>query len=235
MAQERGLSYQGKVDTFFPTAETVLPVHRELIPAMLGCRVVDQYAASEGAPFILQCPQGSLHIHPLTGVFEVVDEAMQPAREGEILVTSFTTRGTPLIRYRIGDRIKLAPDDYRCPCGSCFPVVQHIEGRSTDFIWSPENGKVYLGNISNSTKDAEGITCFQIVQEAPDTVDVAVMATPSFTQEQRERFVHALGLRLGQSMRIRLDLVDDIPREPSGKFRIVKNRLSPDAMRPLAG
>src|SRR3546814_601225 len=122
MAQERGLQYSGKVDTFFPTAETVLPVHRELIPATLGCRVVDQYAASEGAPFILQCPQGSLHIHPLTGVFEVVDEAMQPAREGEILVTSFTTRGTPLIRYRIGDRISLAPDDYRCPCGSCFPV-----------------------------------------------------------------------------------------------------------------
>src|SRR3546814_3949692 len=31
MAQERGLQYSGKVDTFFPTAETVLPVHRELI------------------------------------------------------------------------------------------------------------------------------------------------------------------------------------------------------------
>ncbi|HEY9572123.1 MAG TPA: phenylacetate--CoA ligase family protein [Pusillimonas sp.] len=234
MAQERGLQYSGKVDTFFPTAETVLPVHRELIPATLGCRVVDQYAASEGAPFILQCPQGSLHIHPLTGVFEVVDEAMQPAREGEILVTSFTTRGTPLIRYRIGDRISLAPDDYRCPCGSCFPVVKHIDGRTADFIWSPENGKVNLGNISNSTKDAEGIICFQIVQEAPDAVNVAVMANQRFTPEQRKHFLHALALRLGQGMRIDLNVVDQIPREASGKFRIVKNHLSADAMRPMA-
>src|SRR3546814_13810209 len=84
---------------------------------------------------------------------------MQPAREGEILVTSFTTRGTPLIRYRIGDRISLAPDDYRCPCGSCFPVVKHIDGRTADFIWSPENGKVNLGNISNSTKEIGRASC----------------------------------------------------------------------------
>src|SRR5690606_1068593 len=172
--------------------------------------------------------------HPLTGVFEVVDEAMQPAREGEILVTSFTTRGTPLIRYRIGDRISLAPDDYRCPCGSCFPVVERIDGRTADFIWSPENGKVNLGNLSNCTKDAEGITCFQIIQETPDAVDIAVMANERFTQEQRNHFLQALALRLGQSMRITLNVVDQIPREASGKFRIVKNRLPPDAMRPLA-
>ncbi|WP_397473711.1 phenylacetate--CoA ligase family protein [Pusillimonas sp.] len=232
LAQERGLRYDGKVDTFFPTAETVLPVHRELIPDTLGCRVVDQYAASEGAPFILQCPEGSLHIHPLTGVFEVVDEAMRPAREGEILVTPFTTRGTPLIRYRIGDRISLAPEDHRCACGSCFPVVQHIDGRSADFIWSPENGKVNLGNISNCTKDARGIICFQVVQDAPDTVDVTVVGNERFTSEQRARFLNALTERLGSAMRIRLDQVDEIPREASGKFRIVKNRLSPDAMRP---
>src|SRR3546814_20135429 len=113
---------------------------------------------------------------------------MQPAREGEILVTSFTTRGTPLIRYRIGDRISLAPDDYRCPCGSCFPVVEHIDGRTADFIWSPENGKVNLGNIGNSTKDAEGIICFQIVQEAPAAVNVAVMANQRLTPEPRNTF-----------------------------------------------
>lgn len=234
LAQERGLHYDGKVDTFFPTAETILPIHRELIPNMLGCRVVDQYAASEGAPFILQCPEGSLHIHPLTGIFEVVDEAMQPAREGEILVTPFTTRGTPLIRYRIGDRISLAPDDYRCPCGSCFPVVKHIDGRTADFVWSPENGKVNLGNISNCTKDADGIICFQIIQDDPAQVDVAVVANDRFDGEQRAQFLRAMTLRLGSSMRIKLDVVKEIPKEASGKFRIVKNRLAPDDMRPLS-
>lgn len=229
MALERNLSYGGAVKAFFPTAETVVPQYRRVIPEVLGCQVVDQYAASEGAPFILQCQHGGLHIHPLTGVFEVVDENMQPASEGEILVTAFTTTGTPLIRYRIGDRIKLAPASYRCPCGSCFPVVEHIDGRTSDFIWSPQNGKVNLGNISNCTKDVAGIICFQVTQKESDAVHVALVANGLFSAEQKRRFMDALALRLGD-MQIRLTVVDDIPREASGKFRIVKNLLSPDAI-----
>jgi len=232
MSLERGLRYPGEVKTFFPTAETVLPQYRDVISRVFGCRLVDQYAASEGVPFILQCPDGRLHIHPLTGVFEVVDENMRPAREGEILVTSFTSNGTPLIRYRIGDRIRLAPPDEQCACGSCFPLVERIDGRSADFVWSPQNGKVNLGNISNCTKDAQGIVCFQVVQEQPDAVRISVVGGPQFTPAQQQRFLQAMRLRLGDAMAMEFTLVEQIPREKSGKFRIVKNLLSPEAMRP---
>ena len=232
MALERKLSYPGKMTTFFPTAETVLPEYRDAISKMFGCQVVDQYSASEGAPFILECPSGSLHIHPLTGIFEVVDENLQPSREGEILVTSFTSSGTPLIRYRIGDRIKLASDSYRCACGSGFPVVEHIDGRTSDFIWSPEYGKVGLGNISNCTKDVQGIICFQATQTQPDAVGVAVVASDLFTPVEQEKFLDAMTLRLGSVVKIALDVVDELPKEKSGKFRIVKNQLTADEMRP---
>jgi len=225
MAKERGLSFTGTVKAFFPTAETVLPQHRAVIGEVLGCPLIDQYASSEGAPFILQCNEGRLHIHPLTGVFEVVDENLQPAQEGEILVTSFSTRGTPLIRYRIGDRIKLAPEDERCSCGSHFPLVEFIDGRSSDFIWSPENGKVNLGNISNCTKDAPGIICFQVVQEQENQVDVRLVKGREFTERDEASFIQALEARLGKAMGINLEYVNEIPREKSGKFRIVKNLL----------
>lgn len=227
IALEYGVSRPGMVATFFPTAETVLAEHREVIGKVLGCRLVDQYASSEGAPFILQCRHGFLHIHPLTGIFEVVDDRMQPAREGEILVTSFTTHGTPLIRYRIGDRLKLAAEDFRCPCGSAHPVVEHIDGRTNDFIWSPENGRVNLGNISNCTKDARGITCFQIVQRAKDAIDVTLVVNPLFTEAEEKAFLRALRQRIGDSIRISLARAPEIPRERSGKFRIVKNLINP--------
>src|SRR5690554_1057950 len=226
MAKERGLRFNGVVKAFFPTAETVLPQHRAVIGEVLGCPLIDQYASSEGAPFILECEKGRLHIHPLTGIFEVVDENLQPAQEGEILVTSFSTRGTPLIRYRIGDRIKLAPEDERCACGSHFPLVEFIDGRSSDFIWSPENGKVNLGNISNCTKDAPGIICFQVVQEQENAVDVKLVKGREFTEKDRDNFLRALVARLGKTMEISIEYVDEIPREKSGKFRIVKNLLA---------
>src|SRR5690554_7011487 len=226
MAKERGLSYKGVVKAFFPTAETVLPQHRAVIGEVLGCPLIDQYASSEGAPFILECEKGRLHIHPLTGIFEVVDENLQPAQEGEILVTSFSTRGTPLIRYRIGDRIKLAPEGELCPCGSHFPLVEYIDGRSSDYIWSPENGKVNLGNISNCTKDAPGIICFQVLQMKENAVDVRLVKGREFSKQDLDSFINALEARLGKNMMINVEYVDEIPREKSGKFRIVKNLLA---------
>lgn len=225
MAQSKGLKLNKKVTAFFPTAETVLPNHRQVISSILGCQLVDQYASSEGAPFILECKSGRLHIHPLTGIFEVVDESMQPAKEGEILVTSFTTEGTPLIRYRVGDRIKLAPDSDSCECGSHFPIVESIEGRSSDYILTPSHGKVNLGNISNATKDVQGIIKFQVIQNKLEEVEVLVLATGQYNQSQQDKFIKALAQRFGEEVYINHNVVNSILNEKSGKFRIVKNNL----------
>lgn len=225
IADSKGLHLTHKVKVFFPTAETVLPEHREVINRVMGCKLVDQYASSEGAPFILECEAGNMHIHPLTGIFEVVNEDMQPAQEGEILVTSFITHGTPLIRYRIGDRIKLASSDKICKCGSIFPLVEKIEGRSTDYILSPTHGKVNLGNISNSTKNINGIIKFQVIQHTPETVQVLIVTSQDFNYSEKTKFIAALTERLGDQLEITTKIVDDIPTEKSGKFRIVKNLL----------
>lgn len=225
IADSRGLRLKHQVKVFFPTAETVLPKHREIIRRVFGCQLVDQYASSEGAPFILECTQGNLHIHPLTGIFEVVDEYLQPSEQGEMLVTSFTTRGTPLIRYRIGDSIKLSNPNKKCGCKSIFPLVDRIEGRSNDYILSPTNGKVNLGNISNSTKDINGIIKFQVIQESLYHVQILVVASSKFNLNQENKFIEALKQRFGPHISINLDIVDDIPNEKSGKFRIVKNLL----------
>jgi phenylacetate-CoA ligase len=225
IADSKGLRLNYKVKIFFPTAETVLPKHREVIGRVLGCKLVDQYASSEGAPFILECTKGNLHIHPLTGIFEVVDEYMQPAEEGELLVTSFTTHGTPLIRYRVGDRIKLDTLNKQCDCGSSFPLVDKIEGRSTDYILSPTHGKVNLGNISNSTKDVIGVIQFQVIQQELNHVKVLVVATTNFSLAEKNKFKTSLAERFGDQIAIELKIVNEITKEKSGKFRLVKNLI----------
>lgn len=225
IADSKGLVLPNKVKVFFPTAETVLAEHRQLINKVMGCQVVNQYASSEGAPFILECKEGSLHIHPLTGIFEVVDKNLNPTLEGEILITSFTTYGTPLIRYRIGDRIKLAPSDRKCTCGSKFQIVERIDGRTTDYILSPTHGKVNLGNISNSTKNINGLLKFQVIQDELDKVDVLIVSNKKFNNIQQSKFKDALQERFGPNLSINLKLVNNIPCEKSGKFKLVKNSL----------
>lgn len=226
IARDRGLKYKGKAKVFFPTAETVLPEHREVIFEILGCKLVDQYASSEGAPFILECSKGHLHIHPLTGIFEVVDDDLNPARSGQMLVTSFTTHGTPLIRYKIGDSITLADNSKKCDCGSIFPLVERIEGRTNDYILSPTHGKVNLGNISNSTKDTRGIVCFQLIQDKIDHLEVRIVASKDFDKKQEMNFISSLRERIGNEIELDIRYVEAIEKEKSGKFRIVKNTLS---------
>lgn len=225
VAKEKGLKASWAPKAFFPTAETVLPEHRALVAEVLGCAVRDQYASSEGAPFIFECEAGRLHLQLLSGVFEVLDENGQPAQEGELVVTSFSTRGTPLVRYRVGDRIKMDDPAAVCSCGSAQPLVVRLEGRSTDFIQSPDNGRVNLGNLSNCTKGVDGIVRFQVIQDRIDAVEVLVECGQFFDEVQEERFMSAMRARLGDGIDIRLQRVDEIPKERSGKFRIVKNNL----------
>lgn len=225
LATELDIKYEGKVTCFFPTAESLISEQVALIKKYFKCEVRDQYASSEGAPFITECPEGNLHYDMLTGVIEVVDDNLKPSMEGEILVTSFTTRGTPLIRYKIGDRIKFDDKGIICPCGQKTPIVEKIYGRSTDYILSLDRGKVNLGNISNCTKGIKGIIRFQLVQESATNISVLVQVENNFTQTQRTNFKSNLQNTLGPSMTISIVKKDHIPREKSGKFRIVKNKI----------
>lgn len=57
----------------YPTSETVTDVGKEEIKKAFGCQVYNQYASSEGAPFITECKNGVLHIDQSSGIFEVED------------------------------------------------------------------------------------------------------------------------------------------------------------------
>lgn len=224
IADSKGLRLKHKVKVFFPTAETVLAEHRDVISRVLGCKLVDQYASSEGAPFILECEKGNLHIHPLTGIFEVVDEKLNPSTEGEILVTSFTTKGTPLVRYRIGDRIKLAAID-KCECQSHFPLVESIEGRTNAYVYSYEKGIVNLNHLSIFTRQTQGLVAIQLVQETKEHITLNMVVNEHFNKKEEARFISSLRELIGHSMNIDVQYLDNIPREKSGKFRMVKNLL----------
>lgn len=214
------------VKAVFPTAETITDETRYYIEKFFKTKLYNQYASSEGAPFIIECEKGNLHLELQTGVFEVLDENNQPAQSGRLVVTSFTTAATPLVRYDIGDSITLEDADKRCSCGNNNPLVKEILGRIDDFIYSVENGKINLGNVSNTLKDTKGIIRFQAVQNKLDEMDLYVVVDQEIYSQQIEKiFIGNWRDRVGNVMKIHLKYVDEIPVEGSGKYRIVKNNI----------
>lgn len=215
---------QNIVKAIFPTAETITQNTRELIETYFKTRMYDQYASSEGAPFIFECKNKNMHLEMQSGVFEVLDDNDNPSMEGRLVVTSFTTYGTPLIRYDIGDRIELS--DATCTCNNKNPIVKQILGRIDDYIYSPETGKVNLGNISNTLKGVKGIIKFQVIQKQIDKIVLKVVVDKEqYSDKYQKQFLKNWVDRIGKSMTIEIDFVDDIPVADSGKFRMVKNHI----------
>lgn len=214
------------VKAIFPTAETITQEMREVIGAFFKTKLINQYASSEGAPFIFECNNGNLHLELQSGVFEVLDEENNPTQSGRLIVTSFTTEGTPLIRYDIGDSIELEDNKKYCNCGNNNPLVKHILGRIDDYIYSPENGKINLGNISNTLKDTMGIVKFQVIQNRLDELEILIIIDENLYSKKIENiFLKNWKDRLGDNMTIKLTYLKDIAVEKSGKFRMVKNHI----------
>jgi phenylacetate-CoA ligase len=208
----------------FPTAETVTKETKDIIESFFKTSVYDQYASSEGAPFIFECNKRNLHLELQSGVFEVLDDNDNYTNSGRLIVTSFTTDGTPLIRYDIGDNIELS--DAQCDCGNHNPLVKQILGRIDDYIYSPEIGKINLGNVSNTLKDTKGIVKFQAIQDDLNKVVIKVVIDPAvFDKKSEDTFLSNWIARVGKKMTITVEFVDDIPVEKSGKYRIVKNTI----------
>lgn len=205
----------------FTTSETLLPHHRELIEQVFKSRIYNQYASAEGAPFITECIKGNLHYNVDTGIIETVDTAYG----SQMIVTSFTTNGTPLIRYNIGDTVTFK--EGTCCCGSCHPLVMKIEGRKVDYLFSKEKGKISLSHLADVIKGIpNSIKKMQFVQETQDVIDILVVVDETkYVREHEDSILREMEYRFGKQTLVNILQVADIPREKSGKFSFIKNKL----------
>ncbi|HVH12200.1 MAG TPA: hypothetical protein VM759_04060 [Longimicrobium sp.] len=150
-----------------------------------------------------------------------------------MLVTSFTTYGTPLIRYRIGDGVQFAEGS--CSCGSSHPLVERIEGRRVDYLYSPERGRVSLSHLADVIKGLPNcVREMQFVQDDPRLITVQmVVDAAAYTPESDAKIQSAMRYRFGSGVEFRVVQVDHIPRETSGKFRLIKTSLRPEELAPV--
>lgn len=214
------------IKAIFPTAETITEESRKTIETFFKTKLYNQYASSEGAPFIFECKNGNLHLELQSGVFEVLDENDQPTNSGRLVVTSFTNEGTPLIRYDIGDSITLEDETKTCTCGNNNPLVKEILGRIDDYVYSPENGKINIINIANAVKDVHGVINYKVIQNELNKIVLQILIDKKYYSETEEqRFIKNWKDRVGEKMIIKIEYVESFDVANSGKFRVVENNI----------
>lgn len=156
---------------------------RDEISAAFECPVRDTYAASEFIGIAFECPSGTFHVNSDWVILEPVDDAYQPvppsAPSSTVLLTNLANRIQPLIRYDLGDSVRMCQKP--CSCGNPLPSIQ-IEGRCDEILslLTVDGKRVLLAPMAITTviEETPGVQRFQVIQHAPKALKIRLQADP---------------------------------------------------------
>lgn len=114
------------------TSEKIYPSYQEEVQRAFGLKMISEYGSMESGIIAYECPEGG-HMH--IAMEHVVLEEI----EGQAVVTNLMSHSFPIIRYRLGDAIELAPNGFKCPCGRSHPVLLNVLGRVGKLVFGKKN------------------------------------------------------------------------------------------------
>ena len=108
--------------------ELLTDARRARIADLWQAKVFNLYGCTEAGNMAADCPAGRLHLSWDHFLWEVLDEKTgKPVAPGELgvaVVTTLTRRAMPLVRFVLGDYVRLRSSP-QCRCGRTSPVLEH--------------------------------------------------------------------------------------------------------------
>lgn len=229
MAMEQGLDLDKVgVSVVFSTAEVLYDHQRhEISEAFGGVPVVDAYGSREGGFISHECKEHRYHVMDPNYILEYIKEEKEVSagEEGEIVITHLDAWGMPFIRYCTGD--VAIPLDGTCSCGRGFSMMSKIQGRTTDFIVTPDGRWQHALSVIYVVRDIEGVEEFKIIQEDVDDIRVLLKVHEDIYPDYGDdRIVTGIKKRMGKQVKVTIEKCDSIPREASGKYRYVVSKVA---------
>ncbi|HLZ95029.1 MAG TPA: phenylacetate--CoA ligase family protein, partial [Candidatus Dormibacteraeota bacterium] len=197
-----------------------IPSTRSEIEAAYMATSLDHTGMTELGPTGHSCPQrDGVHLIESEFIFEVVDDKGRPAESGELIATNLGRWGSPLIRYRTGDRVEVTRED--CSCGSPFmKVIGGIRGRVDD-MFTVRGVNLYPSQVEDIVRRhgaAEFVIEHRRVKQMDEVTLVVEMAGGAGSTDRLEADLRqALGVRLA----CRLAEPGSLPRGDLKARRIV--------------
>ncbi len=119
-----------------------------------NCNVYNHYGMTEmglGGSVDCEARQGG-HLREADLFFEVIDPEtgcpVSPGEYGEVVFTTLTRKGMPLIRYRTGDMARFL--NTPCPCGTFLPRLDRVRGRIQDRVALGPKRQLYIADLDEA-------------------------------------------------------------------------------------
>jgi phenylacetate-CoA ligase len=214
---------------------------RTEIEAKLNIKAIDIYGLSEilGPGVAIECveAQKGLHIWEDHFIPEIIDpatgEVLPPGEQGELVITTITKEGIPMIRYRTREITRLIPEP--CICGRTHVRLARMSGRS-DAMLSIRGVIVFPSQIESVLMTVDGIEPhYQLIvdrEENLDTLEVQVEVNEKtfsdeikVLQDLSGRIRKEIKDILGITCKVRLVEPKSITRSEGKAKRVIDKRI----------
>jgi phenylacetate-CoA ligase len=212
---------------------------RKEIEAKLKLRAIDIYGLSEviGPGVSCECEhQSGMHVNEDHFIPEILDpETLQPVAPGEVgelVFSTITKEGIPILRYRTRDLTRLIYD--KCECGRTLVRMEKCKGRSDDMLII-RGVNVFPSQIESVLLEmSETEPHYLLIVEREGTLDVLKLMVEVqeqfFSDEIREleklkkKITHNIQSTLGISVDVKLVEPKTIERTAGKAKRVIDNR-----------
>ena len=188
---------------------------RKRISTELGIELYDIYGLTEiyGPGIGINCKYDTgMHYWDDYIYLEIIDPAtgknVPDGEWGEIVITTLVKEGAPLIRFRTHDLSRIIPGE--CPCGSKFPRIDVITGRSDDMM------KIKGVNVFPNISHLDGKDSMRIYVEASGSNDFKAL---------QQQVAAAVKSKIGFTPIVYVVELGFLPRSEKKSKRVIDERF----------
>lgn len=237
--EKEGLLNEVKLKTAVCGAEPWTEAMRKQIEEKLHIHAHDIYGLSEimGPGVACDCEyhQG-LHVSEDHFLPEIIDpETLEPLganQSGELVFTTLTKEGLPLIRYRTKDLTSISYD--KCECGRTTARISRFTGRSDDMLII-RGVNVFPSQIEAALLEMNGTTphYLMIVDRVNnlDTLEVQVEVEERFFSDEIKQLeklakdiAHVIQMAIGLAVKVKLVEPRTLERTEGKSKHVIDNR-----------
>ena len=210
---------------------------RDYIKNELGIELFDIYGLTEiyGPGIGVNCEKETgIHywddyiyieiINPKTG------EPVEDGQEGEIVITTLVKEGAPLLRFRTHDISRIIPE--KCSCGSPFPRLDIIKGRSDD-MFKVHGVNMFPSQVEDLLQTIDGVLSEYSINIAHDDSKNKDVMLLTVEAEGRVDFVSTANIireqfksRIGVTPNVTVVPPNTLPRSEKKTQRVIDHRES---------
>ncbi len=237
--EEMGVKDKIKLKATLNGAEPWTENMRTQIEERLGIKAHDIYGLSEimGPGVANDCEyHAGLHVFEDYFYPEVIDpQTLEPVPDGEtgeLVITTLTKEGIPMIRYRTKDLTSITHEV--CKCGRTTARISRFKGRSDDMLII-RGVNVFPSQVEAALLTVDGITPnYQIIVDRvnhQDTLAILVEVEERFFSDEikelenlQRKIEHAVHQGIGLNAKIKLVEPKTIERSMGKAVRVIDKR-----------